>query len=147
VEHGLSLGGGKHEGVPREVKVDGVIVVAERGLVLWIGVENREQRHRDITRKLAALVEQNRYLFVGNVRYKDLVEQLLDVLERRAVDLQESLGFGGILRTHEVRSHSFGKRGFASTLGGDEHEVGADASSGVALVVELKAAFGLLLTD
>ena len=147
VKHGLSLGGGKHEGVPREVKVDGVIVVAERSLVLSVGVENREQRHCDITRKLAALVKQNRHLFVGNVRYKDLVEQLLDVLERRAVDLQESLGFGGILRTHEVRGHRFGERGFASTLGGDEHKVWADASSSIAFMIEFKTAFSLLLTD
>ncbi len=40
MEYGLSLGGGEHECVPREVKVENVIVVAERGAILWVGVED-----------------------------------------------------------------------------------------------------------
>ena len=92
MENLVCLGSGKQERVNTKVEIDHIIFIRKLVTIVLVGVKASQQHHSHILGKLGCLVEKNGTFFLSNVRYDDLVEELLHVLDGGTVDLQETLG-------------------------------------------------------
>ena len=78
-EDALTLGGGKHEGLPREVKVNRIILIGKGGATILVGVGDGEQRSHYVLGHIVCLVKQHRHILVIDMGNNDLIPELTQV--------------------------------------------------------------------
>ena len=79
MEDTLTLGGGEHKGLPREVKVNLIILIRKGVAVILVRVKDGEECHCYVLGKLARFIKDNGAVLVVDMRDNNLIPKLTEI--------------------------------------------------------------------
>jgi|TARA_R110000765_G_scaffold181784_1_gene287734 hypothetical protein len=140
----MRLRGCEYERVLREVNVNLIILVRERILVTLIGRKHGQQCHGQLLRKLGTLVKDDSAFTVNQMLDGELGDELLKVLNSRAVEDMAVLDFTRL--KEQTLAECLGEHGLTAALWGNKRLSGDDAPGLEDVGVEIERPLGCGLT-